>query len=128
MTAPRWVPTTSSAPIASKHVRSAWERPAVPSAVPFCSPARAPAAASGRVSSEQLPEVRHRLGRRVRNLRNLVIHQTLTERFVDAFRSVVHENLPLVVAEVSSERAQQPDTGAGDEGGRDQAGGTQSRG
>ncbi|XP_043188090.1 E3 ubiquitin-protein ligase TM129-like [Amphibalanus amphitrite] len=52
-----------------------------------------------RVTSEQLPEVRHRLGRRVRNLRNVVIHQTLTERFVDAFRRVVHENLPVVVTE-----------------------------
>ncbi|XP_037077461.1 E3 ubiquitin-protein ligase TM129-like [Pollicipes pollicipes] len=52
-----------------------------------------------RVTSDQLPEVRHRLGRRVRNFRNIVIHQTLTERFVDAFRKVVDENLPVVVTE-----------------------------
>ena len=52
------------------------------------------------MSAEQLPEVRHRLGRRVRNLRNVIIHQTLTERFVEAFRKVVQESLPVVVAEV----------------------------
>lgn len=48
-----------------------------------------------RILSSELETVRHLVGRRVTNLRHIVIQQTLTEQFIADFCRVVDDNLPV---------------------------------